>query len=257
MIAASDRAAISPSFAALVDRVAREIVATQHRPDGSFVRTPLLYPNGSTVVVKLHESGDRYFVSDMGLGYQEAELIGASSIYSRHARIIADNAGIRFDNQAFFVVEVGQDQLAGAVTTIANCSQEAVAMAAYRLSERRFADDAERLYERLVGVFTRAKVAKDAEITGSSTTKWPVTALVRPAADRAAVFEPVRRHHASIAHVTMKFQDIKLLERPPSRVAVVHRKAEFGTWLAVLTQSASVVDEDVANDVYERLARAA
>jgi hypothetical protein len=245
-------------FAKLVDSVARELVSARHRPDGSLINTPLLYPNGSTVVVKVHEAGQRYFVSDMGLGYQEADMMGAGTIYSRHARIVAENAGVRFDNQAFFILEASRDQLPSAIVTVANCSQEAVIIAAFRLSERRSLDDAERLYERLVGVFTRTRVVKDAEIPGYSSTKWPITTLVRPdGGRRVSVFEPVRNHHTSIAHVTMKFQDLKALEQPPNRIAVVHRKAEFGTWLGVITQSASVIDADVPDETYARLARAA
>jgi hypothetical protein len=245
-------------FARLVDSVARQIVTTQHRPDGSFINTPLVYPNGSTVVVKIHQSGERYFVTDMGLGYQEADLMGASNIYSRHARLIAEAAGIKFDHQAFFVIEATREQLSGAVVTVANCSQEAVIVTAYRLSERRDADEAERLYERLIRVFSTNRVSKDAEVIGHSSTKWPVTTLVRPEKrGRVTVFEPVRKHHGSIAHVNMKFSDLRALEKPPNCVAVVQRKAEFGTWLGVLTLSANVIDDDVPNETFVRLAEAA
>lgn len=242
-------------FAQLVDSVARELVSTVHRRDGSFIRTPLLYPNGSTVVIKLHAAGDQYFVSDMGLGYQEADMMGAGSIYARHARIVAETAGIRFDNQAFFVIEATRDQLPAAVLTVANCSQEAVQIAAFRLSERRVADDADRLYDRLTTVFSKPRVARDAEIAGSSSTKWPITLLVRPEGrERATAFEPVRHHHTSIAAVSMKFQDLKALEQPPNRVAVVHRKTDFGTWLGVLTQAASVIEDDAPNATLLRVA---
>jgi hypothetical protein len=247
-----------PDFTRLVDSVAREIVSTTHRHDGSLISTPLLYPNGSSVVAKVVTAGEQYFVSDMGLGYQEADMMGAGNIYSRHARIIAENAGVRFDNQAFFILEVSREQLPSAVVTVANCSQEAVIIAAFRLAERRTVDDAERLYERLVGVFSRPRVARDAEIPGASSTRWPVTALVRPEGrGRMAVFEPVRRHHNSIAHASMKFQDLKALEQPPHRIAVVHRKSEFGTLLGVLTQAANVIDDDVADETLMQLVRAA
>src|SRR5579883_550486 len=108
------------TFAAIAEDVARQLVTVEHRPIGSFIKTPLLYPSGSTVVVRVYESASRYFVTDDGLGYQEAELLGASHIYARHARVIADNAGVRFDSQAFFVLEVPRDRLPGAVVSIAN-----------------------------------------------------------------------------------------------------------------------------------------
>lgn len=92
-----------PDLSRIADAVAREIVSTKHRHDGSFISTPLLYPSGSTVVVKIHQAGEQFFISDIGLGYQEADMMGAGSIYARHARVIAENAGIRFDSQSFFI----------------------------------------------------------------------------------------------------------------------------------------------------------
>src|SRR4051794_21294640 len=111
-----------PKIKEVVDAVAREIVATDHRAAGSFIRTPLLYPGGATVVVRIEQGDARFFVSDIGLGHQEAEMMGAGSMYAKPARVIAEEAGVRFDNQAFFVLETSRDQLPGAVVTIANCS---------------------------------------------------------------------------------------------------------------------------------------
>jgi len=246
------------AFRSTVDSVAREIIATEHRAAGSFIRTPLLYPSGSTVVVQIKEAAGRYFVTDMGFGYQEAEMMGASFIYSRHAGAVADSAGISFDSQAFFIAEAPREQLAGAAVTVANCSQEATALAAFKLAERKAADDAERLYDRLVSVFSARDVVKDAEVYGASNTKWPVAALVKANGDRRpTVFEPVRRHHSSVAHASMKFHDLALLERPPNRIAVVHEKRDFGTLLGVLTQAASVIDDTVSDEALLRLAKVA
>jgi hypothetical protein len=117
-------------FSATVENAARELVSVEFHNGSAFIRTPILYPSGSTVVVRVDDNGKSYFVSDFGMGYQEADLMEASLIYGRHARTIAEMAGIRFDSEAFFVIEVSREQLAGAIATIANCSQEAVALAA-------------------------------------------------------------------------------------------------------------------------------
>lgn len=87
------------------------------------VATDADYPNGTSVVVRVLDGYPNFLVSDMGLGYEEAEMMGASSIYMRNARSIAEAAGVRFDNQAFFVLEASREQLAGAIVTIANRSQ--------------------------------------------------------------------------------------------------------------------------------------
>jgi hypothetical protein len=56
------------NFKMLVDEVAKEIIATEHRTGGSFIRTPLMYPSGTSVVVRIEEGENRFFVSDFGLG---------------------------------------------------------------------------------------------------------------------------------------------------------------------------------------------
>src|ERR1700677_2719324 len=94
---------IDSKFAHIVDTVAKEIVTTEHFGSGSLIKTPLMYPSGACAVVQITQQGDRFFVSDMGLGHQEAEMIGASTLYANSARGLADHYGIRFDNQAFFV----------------------------------------------------------------------------------------------------------------------------------------------------------
>src|SRR5260221_3166411 len=141
-------------FSELIETVAKALVATEHDKSGSFIRTPLIYPSGALVVVRVHHANDdRYFVSDWGLGYQESDLAGAANFYTRHAKTIAEKAGVGFDNQAFFVMEAARDQLVGAIVTIANCSQEASIRAMDALAEKTFEDSKERLYERLVSTF--------------------------------------------------------------------------------------------------------
>lgn len=252
-------------FSELIEAVARQLVAIEHDPSGAFIRTPLLYPSGSTVVVRVAQGDGRYFVSDWGLGYQEADMQGAALFYMRHARPIADAAGVGFDNQAFFIMEASREQLAGAIVTIANCSQEATMQAAYALAEKTFEDSKERLYERLVKVFSKVAtpsakvVSKNARVIGHSATEWQIATIVRlPGAHTQTIFEPVTRHHNSVAHAAMKFHDIALLGKDaPARVAVVHKKQEFGTYLQVLAQSASVIDDDVPDSTIFKLAKAA
>jgi hypothetical protein len=253
-------------FSELIDAVAKELVATEHDTAGSFIRTPLTYPSGALVVVRVHRADDeRFFVSDWGLGYQEADLTGSAAFYTRHANPIAQKAGVGFDNQSFFVMEALRGQLAGAIVTIANCSQEATIRAADSLAEKTFEDSKERLYERLIAVFepkTRPStriVSKNVKIVGQSMTEWQVATLVRlPGFARPTIFEPVTRHHHSVASASMKFSDIaRLGNEAPARVAMVHNKKEFGTLLNVLSQAANVIDEDVPDTTIERLAKAA
>ena len=257
--AKSDMSAnVNPGFRALVNDVAQMLVATEHRQGGSFVRTPLLYPSGATVVVRIEDgSSDRFFVSDIGLGHQEAEMMGAGNMYARNAHAIAESAGVRFDNQAFFVLEASREQLPGAVVTIANCSQEATIRAADALSEKTFEDSKSRLYERLVTLFERKAVAKNVDVIGSSNQVWKVAAVVSLPHTRPTIFEPVTKHPSSVAHASMKFGDIALRKDPPQRVAVVRKRGEFGSLLTVLARSANIIEEDSPNDRIIQLTKAA
>jgi hypothetical protein len=179
-------------------------------------------------------------------------------MYSKPAQAIAADAGVLFDNQAFFLLKSSRDQLAGAVVTIANCSQQATARAADALAEKTFEDRKSRLFERLVQVFEPKLVSKNFDVVGASHQKWQFATVVKLPHQRPTVFEPVTKHPSSVANAAMKFGDIALLgENAPHRVAVVPRKKELGTLLTVLSRSANVIDENESNERIAKLARAA
>jgi hypothetical protein len=233
----------------------RALVSAKHRDSASYVTTPLTYPSGANVVVSVSREGESetFFVSDFGAGYVEADMMGASSIYARHARAIAQNAGVGFDEHAFFVIKASEGQLAGAIGTVANCSHEAVALSALRMADKKSTEDAEVLFERLVKIFTPKLVTRNADILGASHTSWRFASAVRKDS-KTTIFEAVSKHPVSIATAATKFHDIALLVNPPNRVAVVRNKDELGTYLSVLSQAANVVSRDVANSTLEKLA---
>lgn len=241
------------AFQEVVDGVARALVDVRHAPDGSFISLPVLYPSGSVVVIRIdpHHDG-RYLVSDMGMGFEEADLMGAGRLFVLSAPAIAVRAEVRFDRQTFSL-GVRQEQLVGAVSVIAACSQEAVQVAAFRLDEKKKADAADRLCERLCRLFTPAKVERGATVVGASNTPWTVTALVR-ADGHKAVYEPVSDHPNSVASALTKFVDLNQLDHPPARIAVVRKKELLGTRLALIATAANVVEEGVSDQTLERLA---
>jgi hypothetical protein len=241
-----------------VDAVAQELVGVDYHSGAAFVRTPLMYPSGANVVIRVNEGPkDDFHVTDFGLGYQEAELMGTSLIYTRHARPIAENSGIGFDSEAFFVSWASREQLAGAIATVANCSQEAVGLAAYKMAERRASDLGEELYERLVRIFSAPRVAKNAQFYGASNIEYHVAALVRSEDKKTAIFEAVANHPTSIAFANSKFHDFALLEQPPIQIAVVRKKKDLGTYHNLLAQVAHVIETDVSDDRIVRLTKAA
>jgi len=241
-------------FRRAVEAAAGELVGAEHRPDASYVRTPLCFPSGSMIVIKVSAGQPRFFVSDFGAAYEEASMMGASGIFARHARGVADRMGVQFDQHAFFVVEVSREQLAGAVAAIANAALETVVVSAMKIAERKVAEDAEALYQRLIEIFRPPLVRRDVEVFGKSTTKWHVTTLVRSDHGPGTIFDSVSSHHSSVFAATTKFHDIANADDPPGRVAVVRNKAEMKTFLAVLSQAANVIERDSSRNSFLQLA---
>lgn len=212
-----------------------------------------MYPSGGMVLVKIEGGPENYFVSDYGMGYEESEMMGASGLFSRHAKAIADQAGVGFDQHSFFVIEVPKDRLVGAVATIANCSQEAVTIAYYKLLEQKAKAESVNLFERLVKIFPQNSVSKDVQIFGSSQTPHTVDAIVK-LEKSVAVFDVAVPFPTSISSVVMKFHDIARLEKPPQRIVVVRKKEPFKTYLGVLSQAGSVIETSVSDDIYRKVA---
>ena len=240
----------------IVDAVAKEIVSTEHFRNGSIIRTPLIYPSGAAVVVQITQHRERFFVTDMGLGSQEADMFGGSNYYNKSAAALAEHYGIRFDNQAFFVAEAAHEQLAGATTLVANCSSEATAIAAYRAADRVFEEQADILYKRLVKVFPKTEVERNVEFVGSSTHKWKVATIVNHKS-HIALFEPVSRNHLSVVSTAAKFHDIARLDNAPNRISVVDDKEAFGNFINVLSQAGSVIEFKSPDDTLVKVAEAA
>lgn len=240
------------AFQRVVEDAARQLVAVEEVSGAQYVKTPLMYVSGASVVVRVERAGSstEFLVSDFGSGHQEAEWLGGELTFRRVARSIADAAGIGFDHFAFFAVRISRDQMAGAIATVANCSQEAVLVTSTRVAEKRAKDDAAELYDRLSDLFTPRAVTRDASIVGASNTEWHVAALVH-AGNRPVAFEAVTKHPNSIVYAATKFHDISLVKPSPGRVAVVQRKDQLKTYLGVLSQSSSnVIEQRSADQIF-------
>ncbi len=237
-------------------QVADELVSAWSGEGGAFIRTPVLYPGGTTVVVRIESTGSQFLVSDMGGGYREADLMCASDLYSRHAKKVAKFYEVKFDGHSLFVLQVERDRLAAAVATIAACSQEAVQHLSHRLASKRVKGIDDRLYDRLVHVFSRHKVERGPRIRGATGNLHKFSSLVLADGNKI-IYEPVSTNLSSINSAVTRFYDVSLLDEAPKRVAYVRDKNAFGPKLTLVSAVASVIQEDVSDDIIERLAAAA
>jgi hypothetical protein len=217
----------------------------------TYITLPLLYPSGTSVVVRVRVDGDSYFVSDMGMGWSEVEMMGGSQhLYNGIGKKIADASGVGFDTHAFFVLQIRNEQLVGAVITIGNCSLEAAMQSAFSIAERREREENDRLYARLVTLYRprHIDVAKEVIIRGASDHEWRASILATRDVLHRTMFEAVSNHGNSISAVATKFLDIGRSVSAPDRIAVVKSKRELGNFLGIIAPVSTRVIEAHAND---------
>ncbi len=244
-------------LADLAEQVARGLGKADVLDGRAFIRTPVLFPSGATVVVVIEdEGGGRYRLSDFGQGRDEAELLGIAGAYRHQAQEVARLSGVTLEGNALVLPGVLTTQLVAATMTVANAAARALERAALRAAPRPREDTIDRLVNRLVTLFPKAQVKRGEELRGASTHAWQVDAVVTTDHHRA-VFDVVTANPASVVWASAKFHDFARLEEPPMRVAVVHRKTSLGDLLAVLSQAARVVEEDAPDKTLARAALAA
>lgn len=240
------------NLAEVADQVASNLAKADMLDGRAFIRTPVLFPSGATVVVVIEEEGrGRYRLSDLGQGHDEAELLSAGPVYHRQAADVARSAGLALAGHAFVLTGLDAGQLVAGVMTVANAAARTLERTMLRADQRAPEDVVEKLATRLVTLFPRAQVSRAVELRGASTHPWRVDALVTTGQDRA-VFEVVMPSPVSVAFAAAKFHDIARLEHAPARVAVVRRKAALGDLLAVVSQAARVIEEAAPDATFRR-----
>jgi hypothetical protein len=240
----------------IAEAVAHALVDTSIRGGSAFISTPILYPSGSHVVVRMDGAGDQWFVSDDGYGHLEAEIMGGLTTFRRLARPLADRAGVEFDERCFFVLEVERDALPGAVITISNISKQAVERTAFAVEERRIAISRDVFEQRLVAAFGTRSIAHNVSIIGASGKEWDVDVGITSESHVERLFELVTPRAASVAAAVMKFTDIRAIERAPRTAAVLSDRSRTEAALVSLLSrvAGAAIDAADAPEVYQRAA---
>lgn len=242
------------SFEDAVARAASRLVSVRHDHQGSFVTTPLMYPSGGSVVVWIDRATPHFYVTDYGFGIRECEIMGADRRqFMKHATPIAEAAGVGLAADGAFQVMASEDQLEGAIKTIAGCSSEVAASFANRVHQRQRADVRTILVTKLVRLFGEPAVGREIEFKGASTTPWQIDAVVTRG-EAIALFDTVTPWFPSVAATLAKFGDIKLLEGAPARTAVLSTRDGFGSWTTALAQAGHVVQAAAPDLAFSRAA---
>jgi hypothetical protein len=240
----------------IAEGVAHALVNTSVKGGSAFISSPLLYPSGSHVVVRMDGTGDRWFVSDDGYGHLEAEMMGGLTIFRRLARLLADRAGVQFDERSFFVLEVERDALPGAVITVSNVSKQAVERTAFAIEERRVAISRDVFEQRLVAAFDTRSIAHNIPVVGASGKEWDVDVGITSDSRVERLSEFVTPRSASIAAAVMKFTDIRAAESAPRTAAVLSDRSRTEAALVSLLSrvAGAAIDAADAPEVYRRAA---
>lgn len=192
--------------------VAKEIASSlafaQERGGQQQIVTPLLYPGGARVVLRVEETPDGYFVSDYGAGKREAELMGDLRIYTRVAKEQADRHGVNFDSDMIFDLEVPRPALVTACIAVANASKSAVDETAEALSEQKAASQREKLWAILHSAYPQMRVNENGKFAGHSDL-WTFDAVVH--ASRPILFQTVTAHANSANSAIVRFLDVRTL----------------------------------------------
>lgn len=240
------------SINAIAEEVARALSYSRCGNDGAMVVTPLIYPGSSRVVLRFQESEGGYFISDLGAGRREAELMGGDAIFTRIAKASAERFGVRFDSDMIFDLEVPREALVAAAIAVANASKEAVDHTAARVSEKRALDQKERLWSRLAAAFPGAYVAREIAIRGASS-PWNFDAMIE-VNHKKSLFDLVSPHPTSVHAAVAKFLDIQDLgDESPIRVAVTVDK-DHTPHLPLLGRTAKIIQLNSAIETFKMAA---
>lgn len=211
---------MTPSLQAVAAEVARSL-ATADMVDGSaFISTPLMYPGGASVVVRLDDHGGRFRVSDVGVGRREADLMDGDRFYRRIGRDVAARFGLSFDDETFFVPEADRSDLVDLVALVANASRSAVEATAWRVAERAVRDGREILRVKLRDAFDPAQVRLDFDIRGASNDAWSFDAALDTPRG-LTLFQMVTPADPSVYSAVSRFVDVAERADPPRLVAVL------------------------------------
>jgi len=235
-----------------VEEVARELVRLRRVNGSSFLNLPMLYPDGSSVTVKIDQVAGGLRVSDNGFAFREAEDSGAIRSFGQTKKSVAEEFGVQFGGKAIFL----DTECAGlfeAICDVASASWQIVARVYSRLPDDTEIEFEEEISARLKSLFGASHVEENKDLAGASSISWPVSAVVN-LEDHKTVFQAVGDHANSINRSATAFRDLSLLPNPPRLVAVVRDKTALGARASLLVQASAHIIERGNPDVLWRAA---
>lgn len=238
----------------ILDRIAADLVHVRETTKGGIITTPVLFPSGAHVTIRIILEEDRCLITDDGAAFAEADMMGALDIFKRSAKTVADELGIRFNSFEIFEAKANIDTAPGMIAIVADAARKAIHLTSEKLAKRLEAHNRDNVVDRLIEVFGAPKVTTNAIIAGASTHAWTVDALVTTGSSAVAV-EIITPSPISVSSSYMKLDDIRRLESAPRTVGALSSRASFKPdQLLILGRAASLIDAKAKPDEFRRLA---
>jgi hypothetical protein len=238
-------------FGRTVETVARDLVRVQGVNGTSFLNLPMLYPDGSSVTVRIDQiARGSLRVSDNGFAYREAEDANAVRSFGQNKKGVADEFGVQFGGKMIFTT-TSYDGLFEAICDVSAASWQIASRVYSRLSEDAEPELEEEVSERLKRLFNPTQIQENKDIAGASTVPWPVSAVVT-FPDHRTIFQVVGEHPNSINRSATAFRDLALLPKPPRLIAVVRNKKALGPRLTLLAQApAKIIERENPDNMWK------
>jgi hypothetical protein len=214
------------------------------------ITTPLVYPSGTAVGVKVTPAQGGYWVSDFAMGFREAEGLEAQRSFGAHAGRLKDELGVEYTDGHEIRVFAREQQIASAIRKVSFAAHRIMTKVSHSLPEWDEQEITAVLYQRLRDLFGEAQVKGGdipVSVLGASNIDWKFAAEVYYGS-RRVLFDVVTPHHSSVFSAVSKFSDVRR-RGPDSRpVAVVHDLNKMGKWLPLIAQEAEVIEDDASDD---------
>ncbi len=238
------------SMTKIADQIRHQLLTIDTPDDvNMYIDTPVMYPNGTSVVVHIRSDGGVYFVSDMSMGCFETDLACDDiKMFEKTAQRVAREVNAKYIDQAICFTDVDREQLAGAVMHIANSSQRAVRESMFQITNHQTKKYSDELFNKIKELYPTENVTQDMSYIGSSTRKWNFDVGLKKAngSEKIAVCDIVHKSANSVNSSVAKFYDVKQLKTPPARFAMINHSEKFkNDQINLLTSLSSVWLDDI------------
>lgn len=221
--------------------------------DRARVSVPILYPSGSSSAVEIILNGSNCFVSDLALGQMEADMYGAGSFYDVAARKSADRFGVGYDGLSIFAVWAPVENIESAIMSVANASITATNSAIFKAIDDKEKKKNDELFDRVVHIFGRSDVLKEAEVVGRDA-KWDAHNVVVLSDRKKLIFEYITESQNSIAAKYMMFSDLSKSQFQYALTSVVSNVGNISRKGTMLAEVSTVMQIASNDDDYKRRA---